>query len=94
MDEITLMCSDAMNQGYEEGLKEGERLFKPKWISVDTEQPQEMKDVLLCDYKGKIYLGHYWGYDSELDYQVFYVGDFRQTGISYWMPLPEPPKES
>lgn len=61
----------------------------PGWISVDDRLPDNCVQVLICYDNGFISIG-YWDDDlCEWDG----LDDEEITKPSYWMPLPEPPKE-
>lgn len=58
-----------------------------EWISVTDRLPQKMEDVLAWDGKSMRICWFDWGFDEWCSYND------RAEGITYWMPLPEPPKE-
>lgn len=68
-----------------------------KWISVKDKLPGKCEDVLLFvngeGYKTGCTVGHYAGargifYPADPESHVVYF-----SGITHWMPLPEPPEE-
>jgi hypothetical protein len=59
-----------------------------KWISVNDILPKQASFVIACKSNG-IICGMYYNADYE-----FMYGEVEQTSqITYWMPLPEPPKD-
>ena len=60
----------------------------PRWISVEERLPEHMDDVLVW-VGGLVEVGCYD--ESNECWELYtYVGD---GSVTYWMPLPEPPKE-
>lgn len=85
MDELTLMCSDCIQQGYQEGIKEGERRFKPKWLSVEYLPEGESKNWFFISRNGK---------NIGSNYTLNQVKDYAKSGIATHfleLVLPEPP---
>lgn len=61
-----------------------------KWISVDERLPENQFLVLV--YVHNSYeLVHWNAYDEIWEHKF---GWFNKGEVSYWMPLPEPPKEN
>jgi hypothetical protein len=60
-----------------------------EWISVKDKKPKDWEEFIGFE-DGVIYLGHY-------DFQFGFFDpekDFLRLDTSYWMPLPNLPKES
>ena len=60
-----------------------------RWIPVEEQVPEEMKNVLAYTAVGSFAeTAHWTGYrwEKTWDFEVLY-------GVSHWMPLPQPPKE-
>lgn len=72
-------------KGYADGLRDG----KPQWISAKDRLPEGEKTVVVTDIDGCCEVwthnGNYW-----VD-EYGWLQEFKE--YSYWMPLPEPPKE-
>lgn len=71
-----------------------EELQKPKWIPVTERLPEENEVVLVADKANDIGMGSL----QPLWHGVVWVVPFEDVdnefcSISYWMPLPEPPKD-
>lgn len=77
-----------------------------EWISVKDRLPEAdgrylvvtsvcgvpFRDVANYTHKYAGFEEHLWGKAMWYDYDGEY-GDFEKTGITHWMPLPEPPEE-
>ena len=81
--------NDAHNEGYDVGYWVGRQDYEPQWIPV-TERLLDYPGRFICYYEiddcGEV--GHCidWGrYDEDDGWYV--------SGVTYWMPLPEPLKE-
>ena len=76
---------DDENEAYDKAMK---RYAENPWISVRDELPEEGK-YIVCTERGSVYCTRFYkGGGCE--------GIFKtdtNTHITYWMPLPEPPKE-
>lgn len=64
-----------------------------KWISVKERLPEHSQAVMvyIAD-RGSVMLTHFFG-----DFALARVGvesGFSDHGVTHWMPLPEPPKDS
>ena len=60
-----------------------------QWISVEDELPKEEGKYIVCTERGSVYCTRFYkggGYEG-----IFKTDT--NTHITYWMPLPEPPKE-
>ena len=64
----------------------------PKWISVKERLPEDLCEVLICDDKGRMVVGHYDEDDGHFWKRVN-ADTFHSVNATHWMPLPEPPKE-
>lgn len=85
-DELVRALNYDRNQ-YEKGYRDG--LTASKWISVKERLPEVDEDVLAYLGEGKIEvcrltLDRFWE-ASDVLYDL--------DDVTYWMPLPEPPKE-
>lgn len=59
-----------------------------EWISVKDRLPEGYKDVLVCDEIYGCFIAFY-----DKSHSVWYRKYRRAlTGVTHWMPLPEPPK--
>lgn len=61
-----------------------------EWIKCSERMPEVMKDVLLFD-RGNMTVG--WLEMGERKFYFTWGGRCSMSGISHWMPLPEPPEE-
>ena len=59
-----------------------------EWISPNDRVPENRQTVLIF-IKGKYTVGEWFEDDQEFDALCYTVGI---EEVSYWMPLPEPPK--
>ena len=59
-----------------------------EWISVEDRLPELFEDVFTYDGDGKILINWLEEFESGIGY--FAYGG---KSVTYWMPLPEPPKE-
>ena len=65
-----------------------EKVAQPKWISVEERLPEENGKYIVCTAKGSVYCTKF-----SIDVcEIFHTDMY--THIAYWMPLPEPPKET
>lgn len=95
------------DQIYESNMAMGKALREqPRWISVEERLPKEKGRYLIASkFSGHIFAEiiswtpQYDGHEEYLqgkaiwfDYDSEY-GDYEYTGVTHWMPLPEPPKE-
>lgn len=64
----------------------------PKWISVEERLPQDLAEVLICDDKGRMVVGHYDEDDGHFWKRVN-ADTFHSVNATHWIPMPEPPKE-
>lgn len=66
-----------------------EELSKPQWIPVAERLPEEEGSVLIFSKLGGIAEGHY----SQI-YGIWtqYRWNVKDSKVTHWMPLPEPPK--
>ena len=61
---------------------------QPRWISVEERLPDENGKYIVCTAKGSVYC---------TKFSIGVRGSFHTdmyTHITYWIPLPEPPKEA
>ncbi len=73
---------------YEKGYADGEKDASPKWTPVTEQLPECDERVLVVDrVTGEVTTAYLNLFDS------FVFRDGRGHGVTYWMPLPEPPKE-
>ena len=67
----------------------------PRWIPVDERLPEDRSDVLVVAYwheRWGVYMG--WCAPERGEWSVHIgIGDRNDVAVTYWMPLPEPPKE-
>lgn len=62
-----------------------------KWISVKDRLPDSFKPVIVCREKEK---GEFIVEQGHRDVNGWWkVYGTRTKNVSYWMPMPEPPKE-
>lgn len=59
-----------------------------RWIPVTERLPEEDTVVLACDSENDMVVACYYkvGFMNNVDLRT-------ESGITHWMPLPEPPKE-
>ena len=81
---MTLMCSDAMQQGYNEGIKEGKRIFEPKWIKCSELAPNNDKEYLIINSFESMFIAQYFDGNWVYDDHVF-------KNITHYTELPNPP---
>ena len=84
----------AIDQLRQLGIGFGEKVEAqlPKWISVEERLPQSLAEVLICDDKGRMVVGHYDEDDGRF-WECVNTDTFHSVNATHWMPLPEPPKE-
>lgn len=67
----------------------------PRWIPVTERLPEDRSDVLVVAYwheKWGVYMG--WCAPERAAWSVHIgIGDRNDITVTYWMPLPKPPKE-
>ena len=67
----------------------------PKWVSVKERLPEDRSNVLVVAYwheRWGVYMG--WCAPERAKWSVHIgIGDRDDVAVTYWMPLPEPPKE-
>lgn len=67
----------------------------PKWVSVKERLPEDRSNVLVVAYwheRWGVYMG--WCAPERAKWSVHVgIGDRDDVAVTYWMPLPEPPKE-
>lgn len=68
---------------------------RQKWIPVTERLPEDRSDVLVVAYwheRWGVYMG--WCAPERAEWSVHIgIGDRDDVAVTYWMPLPEPPKE-
>lgn len=67
----------------------------PRWIPVGERLPGHGINVLIRTRKGNAFL--VYAYDRYMDGRIYYAaiqGDLLPENVTYWMPLPDPPKDS
>jgi hypothetical protein len=72
-----------------------------EWISVKNKLPDK-EGVYVLAYNGRVFVSKYNGLtchrndipNSEQPIFMDDVGCVQRGGVTHWMPLPEPPKES
>lgn len=64
---------------------------KTEWISVEERLPEDEAPVLVFTEKGSFYVGYYYKAVTSPCFTGFYA-DSCKRNVTYWMPLPEPPK--
>lgn len=66
----------------------------PRWIPVEERLPEDRSDVLVVAYwheRWGVYMG--WCAPERAEWSVHIgIGDRNDVAVTYWMPLPEPPK--
>jgi hypothetical protein len=91
--EIENLLSQANADGYKRGFERG-LIAQNCWISVKNRLPeQDMQILAWSGGLGDIPPFCTGGYELWNWSIKFSPNDCRLTGITYWMPLPEPPKE-
>lgn len=60
----------------------------PRWISVSDQLPEHNQRVIVCRKDGRVEQGFYLGVNG-----WWKVYGTNTKSITYWMPMPEPPKE-
>lgn len=69
-----------------------------EWINVKDRLPDDKEQYLICNESnfGKIDIAYYQPIgDKFSNYEPFWQArSHRSTGVTHWMPLPEPPKET
>lgn len=67
----------------------------PRWIPVEERLPEDRSNVLVVAYwheRWGVYMG--WCAPERAEWSVHVgIGDRDDVAVTYWMPLPEPPKE-
>jgi hypothetical protein len=66
--------------------------LKPRWIPV-TERLPIRGDAVLCIGDDGISVADYVVGDKWCALPWFFVDGEEETGVTHWMPLPQPPKE-
>lgn len=65
-----------------------------KWISVNMALPEIDKLMLCCSPSKELFIGYYHGGTYKKGIVTFWDPTRKcGCGVTYWMPLPEPPKE-
>ena len=68
---------------------------RQRWIPGEERLPGERSDVLVVAYwheRWGVYMG--WCAPERAEWSVHIgIGDRNDVAVTYWMPLPEPPKE-
>ena len=68
---------------------------RQRWIPVEERLPEDRSDVLVVAYwheRWGVYMG--WCATERAKWSVHIgIGDRDDVAVTYWMPLPEPPKE-
>lgn len=82
-----ILLSDVEN-AFHELLKENEQL-KNQWVSVFERLPEKTQTKYLVLNNGFISLAEYWEPNRWVE-----LTSFNESGITHWMPLPEPPKDT
>ena len=82
------------NENVRAGLRKALRIIeqasvvdaRSQWISVKDRLPKNFEDVVVFErWRGRVFVGCFDGDEWE-------VYGFPAQEVSYWMPLPEPPK--
>lgn len=95
---IVLMVKDEPSKRYSGRLElklNAAAKRMPKWVSVKERLPEDRSDVLVVAYwheRWGVYMG--WCATERAKWSVHIgIGDRDDVAVTYWMPLPEPPKE-
>ena len=75
--------------------KESAELLERRWIPVEERLPEDRSDVLVVAYwheRWGVYMG--WCAPERAEWSVHVgIGDRDDVAVTYWMPLPDGPKE-
>lgn len=86
------LCTNELikcQKAYNDLQEKYEKLISP-WISVNTQLPQECEDILICNDEKKVSFGVYYG---NIGFLMTNGEHYQDHGnVTYWKPLPEPPK--
>ena len=91
--ESTRRMTKQEQEAYDLGFHEGKYSSIPKWISVEERLPNIDAEVLIYADEGLYDVAQYsggerfWTLERNPDCWV------TASGVTHWMPLPEPPKE-
>ena len=88
-----VLCDHLHLEGYEEGYKDGYEAGKrdaaSPWNRVEERLPDDSRDVIIFTASRIIGVGSF----IRPNWYQWYSGGGLPVDVTYWMPLPEPPKE-
>lgn len=85
--------NDAHNEGFDVGYWAGRRDYEPKWIPVTERLPEPFVSVLVYMPLEAPFETVREGFLTKSGFWHAALFDSVSNEVTYWMPLPEPPKE-
>ena len=87
------LCDHQHLEGYEEGYKDGYEAGKrdaaSPWHRVEERLPDDSRDVIIFTASRIVGVGSF----IRPNWYQWYSGGGLPVDVTYWMPIPEPPKE-